>query len=232
MGVGDLVGRDDHRAEGRVGVLTLRIDPLSGTPAVAGTDVDEDAVSEHILERVFGTDPAGGAPDDHRQFDLPIELLGDRGVVMHRVSRSDHRGRRLGEDHRLLRQILVRVQALGGLRNMGAVVEADAENVLARPLDRSEQRHVVERKRGADRKALLLALRQELGERGRRGQALINERLHVVRQRDPDHRAQPADVDDRLRDQCTESSLTARIRAVRDKPHILLRFLFVQTASG
>src|SRR5581483_9511684 len=91
----DLIGGDDARSEGGIAVLPLRIDPLPGAAAVARADVDEDAVAEDVLEGVALADPAAGGADDHGELHLPIQLPGDRPVVLDRIVRADDRGRRL-----------------------------------------------------------------------------------------------------------------------------------------
>ncbi|MNJ60425.1 hypothetical protein D3C77_561570 [compost metagenome] len=102
MGIFDLVGSDDHRTERRISILTFRIDPLTCTAAIPGAHIDHQAVAEDMVERVLDTYALGGGTHDHGQFDLPVQLTGNRRVVLDCIARADYRGRRLGENHRFL----------------------------------------------------------------------------------------------------------------------------------
>ena len=113
------------------------------------------------MPKRFGSiDLLGGGADDRGEFHLPVELLGDRGIVHDRLSGPDDARWRFGEDDRLLGQFGRGVERSRAFRDMVEVVEADAEDVLARAGDRGEQLHVGERQGRPHRPAPLGSVEQ------------------------------------------------------------------------
>ncbi|KAG0738317.1 hypothetical protein G6F24_017644 [Rhizopus arrhizus] len=97
------------------------------------------------------------------------------------VARSDDGGGRLGKDHRLLGQVGRGVQRAAGFRHVLHIVQADAEDVLARPRDRRQQLHVFLRQCGAHRPVAAVGLHQPAGLRDCHG-AQVNDRQQGVGQ--------------------------------------------------
>src|SRR5690554_112153 len=81
LGVAEFVSGNDPRTEWGVRVLALREEPLTRPPLVARADVVGDGVAEDIVEGVLNRDLGGGLADHHREFALPVELLGQLSVV-------------------------------------------------------------------------------------------------------------------------------------------------------
>ena len=143
--VGNLVPRDDPRAERRRCVEVLAgAEPILEPPLrvgnrlpVAGRHVVGDGIPEHVLERPLARDVAARLADDHRQFDLVIELLRDDGVEDHRVAGADHGQRRFEEELGIV--LLNRRLLLTVIPVVLTAVEDD------RGQERREQRDVLER---------------------------------------------------------------------------------------
>src|SRR3569623_979982 len=104
--IGAVVGGDDprtHRA-GAVQTLAEKV-LLVAELEIARGQIVEHGVTEHVFERPLCGDAATAAADDHREFHFPVELRSEReldddiGVV------RGHAGHRLGEHHRMLRQL-------------------------------------------------------------------------------------------------------------------------------
>src|SRR3546814_12077252 len=84
-------------------------------------------------------DAAGGASEYHREFGFPIERRRHLRIVADRIVPRDHRGRRFREDHRLLRQVLRRIETARRFSDMLGIVETDTKDILARARDWREQ---------------------------------------------------------------------------------------------
>ena len=93
---------------------------------------------------------ARGAANDDCELHFPVELLGQFGIVLDGVAGADHRGRRLGKDHRLVRQIGAGIEGEARFSDVLDIVETDAENVLPWPRDRRQQRHIADRQSRSD----------------------------------------------------------------------------------
>ena len=112
-GVGDLVRGHDPGPERRVGVLTLREEPLAGAALVAGADVVDDRVTKNVFERVLRADACGRLADDDGELALPVQLFGQFRVVQDGLAGADDGGRGLGEQYRAGRQIPCRCRGCG-----------------------------------------------------------------------------------------------------------------------
>src|SRR3546814_11095240 len=95
-----------------------------------------------MVQRVTLGDAARGAADDDRKLGFPIELLRHLRIVADRVVPRDDGGRRLREDHRLLRQFFRRVETACRFSDMLGIVETDSEDILAGA--REDRKSVVE----------------------------------------------------------------------------------------
>jgi hypothetical protein len=122
LGVPDLVGGDEPRADGAESVAALALVPLRATLHLerALGDVVHQHVARNRVERLALAYVAGGAPDHHAQLDLPVSLqctTREHDVIIRAVQTAD----RLGE-HRWLfrdRQIC--------LPGMVCIVEPDGD---------------------------------------------------------------------------------------------------------
>src|SRR3546814_7381532 len=103
-----------------------------------------------MVQRVTLGDAARGAADDDRKLGFPIELLRHLRIVADRVVPRDDGGRRLREDHRLLRQFFRRVETACRFSDMLGIVETDSEDILAWARDGREQGDIASGQRGAD----------------------------------------------------------------------------------
>ncbi len=88
-------------------------------------------------------DPEGGSTDDDGEFALPVELLGELGVVQDRLAGAGDGGRGLAEQHRPVREFALGVEGAVRLGDVLDIVEPDADD-LARP-KRGAQHHLGER---------------------------------------------------------------------------------------
>ncbi len=93
--------------------------------------------------------PEGGSADDDGEFALPVELLGELGVVQDRLAGAGDGGRGLAEQHRPVGQFALGVEGAVRLGDVLDVVEPDADDLAGS--QRGAQRHLGER---ADRGAL------------------------------------------------------------------------------
>ncbi len=194
MRIADLVGSHDARPHRREAVLPLRYDPLPRAAAIARRHVVDDGVAEHMVQCVALRDVARGAADDHRKFGFPVELLRDLRVVADRVVPRDDRGRRLREDHRLLREFFRCVEAARRFSNMLGIVKTDTEDILARARDRREQGDITLGQRGADQVGGRRAF-DRFAEETQTYRAQVDEIEHRRGQILPDRVAEIFDVD-------------------------------------
>src|SRR5688572_19675785 len=75
MGVGNDVGTDDRLSHRRKRIARLATLPLAvGKLKVAGTDIVEGSVPEHIIVSASCADILCSTSDDHRQFSLIVNL--------------------------------------------------------------------------------------------------------------------------------------------------------------
>jgi hypothetical protein len=72
---------------------------------IARGDIVEDGVAEDMVERLVLRNVAPATSDDQREFDLIVEFFGQAGVSWNGSAMGDDRGRRLGEELRILRQL-------------------------------------------------------------------------------------------------------------------------------
>ena len=222
MRIRNFIGGHDARAERRIRVLSLGVDPLAGTAAVARAHVDHHAVAEDVRQRIGFSDPFGLRADDHRQFHFPVELLRDGLVVLDGVAGADHRRRRLREDDRLLGQLLVGIERAARLGNVLDVVQADAEDVLARTRDRRKQLDVLDWQRGADRPVALERF-QQLGGRLHGLRAEVDEVQHGGRQLFADARSEQGEIDNGGPDKSAQTGSSTDITAIGHETHGFLQ---------
>src|SRR5438034_545822 len=129
LGVGNLLSRDEARADGAERVDRLRPRPLAvGELQVAGADLVDADVAADGLERLTLRDIADALADDDAQLRFVVDLPSDRRKH-DRLSRADERRLPLRKEDR----VLGRRDALLG--RMVTVVESDADD-LAGPVDR------------------------------------------------------------------------------------------------
>lgn len=92
-----------------------------------------------MVQRSFAVDAAGGGADDHGEFHLPVKLLRDLGVVFDGITGADPPW--WGGFEKITgcfgRSFEVSRRSTFG--DMFDVVQADAEDVLARARNRGEQ---------------------------------------------------------------------------------------------
>src|SRR5215218_6502726 len=102
-----LLSRHDPRPHRTALVHRLPLEPLSAMPPldVAGRDVVSYRVTEHVLHRHFGGDAPPLTPYYDRELGLIVDLVGEGGIEGYVAAGAAHRGRRLGEKGRVLRQI-------------------------------------------------------------------------------------------------------------------------------
>ena len=92
-----------HRAEA---VEALALEPLHVLLLqVARADVVDDGVAEDVVERVGAAGCCARHADDDAELHFPVHLLRDRAVTEDVVERADDGGRRLGEEHRHVRDL-------------------------------------------------------------------------------------------------------------------------------
>ncbi len=91
VGIPDLVGGDQPRAQRHKRVERLAAAPLAAAPLqlpVAGADVVGAGVPEHVIEGVLAADVLAGFADHHRQLAFVVHLLApEMGRQQDRVAR-------------------------------------------------------------------------------------------------------------------------------------------------
>ena len=129
----------------------MKILPAVAALHVARRDVVDDGVAEDVVERALARDVAAGGADDDGKLDLVVDPGRDVRKDRHRRAGADHRGRRLGEEHRNLGDVDLDVLRPRALGDVVGVVAADAEDVLGRARQRRQQPHPVGRDDGRAR---------------------------------------------------------------------------------
>ena len=109
---------------------------------VAGGGVDHDRVAGNVVPDVLEWDPAAGTADDHAKLDFPVDLLGHLRPQHDRVTRGEHRLRKLEEDRRPA--VSVGAEVGTDLLAVLAVVETDAEHAPAFATQRGQQLGLVD----------------------------------------------------------------------------------------
>ncbi len=122
--VGDLVAADQPRADRAEGVAAFAQIPLAALFELIGAlgHVVDQAIPGHVFERIGLAHKARLAPDDHAEFDFPIELV-RAGRAQHRIVRAADAGRPLVEHNGRGRDGHAR------LVGMVAVVQADGDEL-------------------------------------------------------------------------------------------------------
>src|SRR4029078_12421559 len=133
--IGDLVPRREIRTERRECIRALALEALTATIEleVALGEVDADAISEHVIERLAFRDVDARLADDDSQFDFPVDAP---GLARHDeiVGRGAQRAGRFEEQSRLLRP------RQAGFFRVIAVVQADADDFTDAAQRRAEYR--------------------------------------------------------------------------------------------
>ena len=101
-------------------------------------DVVDHRIAEHVFHRVGFLDIRTAFPDHDAQLDFPVHFFGHAGMQRDAVVGSVHRGRRLGEEGRVRRQLGHVRPRLRALLEMLQVVPAYAEHVLGGTRDRRQ----------------------------------------------------------------------------------------------
>src|SRR4051794_40640957 len=91
-----------------------------------------------MVHRVALRDVTPARPDHDCELNLPIDLSGDVAIDLDGGVRADDGRGWLGEEDRMLRLLLGHPE-LGRFGGVGAVVEAEAEDVATWPRDRRQQ---------------------------------------------------------------------------------------------
>src|SRR5438270_911808 len=130
--ISDLLAISEVRPHGRRGLEDLARHPLARDELkIARARVVDDRVAPDVVERGVARHVARRAADHDAELHLPVELAA-AARAQDRIARADDRGAPFGEDRRLLRDRLAR------LERMIPVVEADADE-LAGVADRRVQ---------------------------------------------------------------------------------------------
>ena len=137
-------------------------------------------VAEHVVERVLALDVLGVPADDDAELALVVDRVGriERGDDL--LPRIGERGRRLGEDHRIGRHVLLVAglvdAALGEFARVVVVILADADHVLGERADRR-------RELGAREADLLAVARRRTGRQQLDDVAQVAQRAAADRKR-------------------------------------------------
>lgn len=114
-----------HRAEG---VEALAAEPLEVLfLQVSGGDVIDDGVSIDVLHRIFFRDVRASLADDDAELAFVVDFLGDCGMAVDFLVRSDDGGGGFGEENRILRVLGIGV--LVKFLDVGLIVLAYEEDV-------------------------------------------------------------------------------------------------------
>ena len=176
VGAIQLVGRDEPRPHRPERVDRLPEQPLLVAPLdVARRHVVEDRVAEHVLHGARRADAPPALADDDGKLGLVVDGLRHAARDADRLAGSDHAVGHLREDDRVFGAR--RRACLGGsrpvhaarrpFRRVGAVVDAGAEDVAARPRQRRIELDGGKRKRGPGRGRHAASLGEHLDQRKR-----------------------------------------------------------------
>src|ERR1039458_9521629 len=117
----------------------------------ARSEVVDDGVAEHVIERVFAFDVLGMAADHHAKLAFVVDRVGRVQGRRDFLTRIGERGGRLGEDHRIGRHLLLVAglidAALGEFAGVVVIILADADHVLGERADRGGELGAGERDR-------------------------------------------------------------------------------------
>lgn len=148
---GQLVGRDDNGAHGRVGVDRLAKEPLLvALLQAARRHVVEDRVAEDVAFGVLGGDVAAATAEDDGKLDLVVEARIDVEAALDGLAGAEDAHGSLGKVDGLrgLGEAAADDAALG-LLEVVCIVDAQAQDVVAGALDGSEQAHRRKRQRAS-----------------------------------------------------------------------------------
>ena len=156
---------------------------LGGAPdlAIAGSNVIDDGVTEHVLERLLDRDVAPCLADHDAQFRLAIKFFGEPRIEHDRIVGADHTVGGLHEEFRLLaadRRVrflgVVVVIVAAAAQNGGGSQRRDQPDALASN-ERRLERIPDDASRGADR----LVPRFDEGERAVKDRAVAGHRERI-----------------------------------------------------
>jgi hypothetical protein len=137
--IGDLVGRDDERAERAERIEALATDPLAVPELdVPGGHVVGHRVAEHVIEGLLDRYPRGSTADHGRELDLPVDAVGNCAVNQDRLAVANDARAELREHQRPCGT------GQTGLADVVEVVQTDRDDL--RRAEWREQLHSGERR--------------------------------------------------------------------------------------